>query len=230
MNGRYQRLRVKYQSERGAIIPLSSCRLRHSRDNERCARSGIDELETNPLYAASFFIRLVSATIDGRAHRRTLETQSKWIAKQAAAMHTPAQISLKRRVLNAGIWSLAGYGCNQVLRFGSNLLMTRLLVPEMFGVMAIASVVMTGLAMFSDLGLKPSVVQSRRGNDPNISEHCLGDPNSSRATSMVLSAHRQSADILANRIGMTPTSSVYADPSLPFVIAALVDHGRYRRF
>ena len=100
-------------------------------------------------------------------HRMSVERRSPTgLQNSAARMHTPAQISLKRRVLNAGIWSLAGYGCNQVLRFGSNLLMTRLLVPEMFGVMAIASVVMTGLAMFSDLGLKPSVVQSKRGNDP----------------------------------------------------------------
>ncbi len=81
-------------------------------------------------------------------------------------MRPPSQISLKQRVFNASIWSLAGYGCNQLLRFGSNLLMTRLLVPEMFGVMALAGVVITGLAMFSDLGFKPNVVQSKRGSDP----------------------------------------------------------------
>ena len=53
-----------------------------------------------------------------------------------------------------------------VIRFGSNLVMTRLLVPQMFGVMAIATVIMVGLAMFSDLGLRQSIVQSRRGSDP----------------------------------------------------------------
>ena len=53
-----------------------------------------------------------------------------------------------------------------MLRFGSNLLLTRLLVPKMFGVMAVAMLVIIGLAMFSDLGLKPSVVHSRRGNEP----------------------------------------------------------------
>ena len=83
-----------------------------------------------------------------------------------APMHPQGKMSLKQRALNAGFWSLAGYGFNQALRFGSNLLMTRLLVPEMFGVMTIAYVVMTGLAMFSDLGLRPSVVQSKRGSDP----------------------------------------------------------------
>src|SRR5262245_49230326 len=83
-----------------------------------------------------------------------------------APMASPDRISLKQRVLNAGLWSLSGYGLSQAIRFGSNLLMTRLLVPEMFGVMAIATLVMVGLAMFSDVGLKPSVIQSKRGNDP----------------------------------------------------------------
>ena len=69
-------------------------------------------------------------------------------------------------MLAAGAWSLAGYAVSQVIRFGSNLIMTRLLVPEMFGVMAIATIVMVGLAMFSDLGLRQSIVQSRRGDDP----------------------------------------------------------------
>jgi len=43
--------------------------------------------------------------------------------------------------------------------------MTRLLVPEMFGVMAIAMMVMYGLALFSDVGLRQSIVQSRRGGE-----------------------------------------------------------------
>ena len=138
-----------------------------------------------------------------------------------ARMHAPAQISLKQRALNAGVWSLAGYGCNQALRFGSNLLMTRLLVPEVFGVMAIAIVVMTGLAMFSDLGFKPSVVQSKRGNDPVFLN-----------TTWVIQILRGLllwffaliASLLlhvANQIGMIPQGSVYADPNLPMVIAVL---------
>src|SRR5947209_12532904 len=76
------------------------------------------------------------------------------------------QLPLRRRVLNAGTWVFAGYVLSQVIRFGSNLLLTRLLVPEMFGVMAIAMVVIIGLAMFSDLGLGQSVVRSVRGSEP----------------------------------------------------------------
>src|SRR5947209_5210020 len=78
----------------------------------------------------------------------------------------PCQIPLRRRVLNAGAWTFAGYGLSLAIRFGSSLLLTRLLVPEMFGVMAIAMVVLIGLALFSDLGLAQSVVRSERGSEP----------------------------------------------------------------
>ena len=99
--------------------------------------------------------------------------------------------------------------------------MTRLLVPEMFGVMAIAYVVMTGLAMFSDLGLKPSVVQSKRGSDP-VFLNTAWITQILRGLLLWLLALIASLLIyVANRIGMAPRGSVYTDSSLPFVIATL---------
>jgi O-antigen/teichoic acid export membrane protein len=55
---------------------------------------------------------------------------------------------------------------NQALRLGGNLILTRLLFPEAFGLMAIVSVVMYGVAMISDVGIGPSIVQKARGNEP----------------------------------------------------------------
>src|SRR5258708_13138289 len=79
-----------------------------------------------------------------------------------------ARIALRQRVMKAGVWSIAGYGINLAIRFGTNLLMTRVLAPEMFGVMAVASMIMVGLSMFSDIGLRQNVIQSSRGNDPSF--------------------------------------------------------------
>ncbi|MBC9882142.1 oligosaccharide flippase family protein [Bradyrhizobium sp. INPA01-394B] len=42
--------------------------------------------------------------------------------------------------------------------------MTRLLVPEAFGLMTLANVILIGLSMISDIGIKPSIVQNRRGH------------------------------------------------------------------
>jgi len=73
--------------------------------------------------------------------------------------------TLKQRAVRSGSWVIFSYLISQVLRLGSNLILTRLLIPEMFGVMAIVSVVMGGLAMFSDVGLLQNIVQSKRGEE-----------------------------------------------------------------
>jgi len=73
--------------------------------------------------------------------------------------------TLKNRAVRSGSWVIFGHVFSQCLRLGSNLILTRLLVPEMFGVMAIVAVIMAGLAMFSDVGLLQNIVQSKRGED-----------------------------------------------------------------
>jgi O-antigen/teichoic acid export membrane protein len=133
----------------------------------------------------------------------------------------PSSTSLKRRVLSAGAWSLGGYGLNYALRFGTNLLMTRLLVPEMFGTMAIATIVMTGLAMFSDLGLRQSIVQSKRGNDPAFLNTAWSIQIIRGGLLWFLALGISMLVAHANSRGLVPKDSVYADPNLPWVIAVL---------
>lgn len=55
-----------------------------------------------------------------------------------------------------------------LLRLASNLILTRLLYPEAFGIMALVAVVLTGLVMFSDVGLGAAIAQSPRGDDPDF--------------------------------------------------------------
>lgn len=75
--------------------------------------------------------------------------------------------SLKQRAVQSGGWVIFGHLFSQLIRFGSNLILTRLLVPDMFGVMAIVSVIIGGISMFSDVGLLQNIVQSKRGEDPD---------------------------------------------------------------
>jgi len=65
----------------------------------------------------------------------------------------------------AAVWTVLGFGTMQVLRFGSNLILARLLVPELFGLMALVNVFIMGLHMFSDVGIGPAIIQSKRGDD-----------------------------------------------------------------
>ena len=76
--------------------------------------------------------------------------------------------SLRLRALRAGAWAIVGYGANQVLRLGGNLLLTRLLFPEAFGLMALVQSVMVGLAMFLDVGVEASIIQNKRGHEESF--------------------------------------------------------------
>jgi O-antigen/teichoic acid export membrane protein len=78
------------------------------------------------------------------------------------------QSSLKRRAIQGSVWTIIGHGSNQVLRLVGNLILTRLLFPEAFGLMALVQTFMTGLEMFSDVGIYPSIIQNKRGDDPDF--------------------------------------------------------------
>jgi O-antigen/teichoic acid export membrane protein len=73
--------------------------------------------------------------------------------------------TLRQRVLKSGSWVLAGYGVSQLLRFGGNLILTRLLFPEAFGLMGIFYSIMFGVHMLTDVGISTSIIQKEHGND-----------------------------------------------------------------
>jgi len=129
--------------------------------------------------------------------------------------------SLKQRVFRAGGWNVAGAGLSQAIRFLSNLIMTRLLVPEAFGVMAIATMIMIGLIMFSDVGLRQNIVQSKRGNDVAFLNTAWVIQILRGVLLWCVALGVSLLLVLANRIGMVPAESVYAEPSLPYVITVL---------
>jgi O-antigen/teichoic acid export membrane protein len=133
----------------------------------------------------------------------------------------PTLPTLRGRVVRASAWTVVGYGLSTLLRLGSNLLMARLLMPEMFGVIAIASMVMYGLAMVSDIGLGPSIVQSKRGRDP-LFLNTAWTVQIRRGVLIWLAALAASLIIgQANRVGIVPAASVYANQQLPYIIAVL---------
>ena len=76
--------------------------------------------------------------------------------------------SEKKLAIKGAIWTIASYGSSQLIRFASNLILTRLLLPELFGLVGLAYVFITGINLFSDIGLGPSIVQNKRGDDPQF--------------------------------------------------------------
>lgn len=131
------------------------------------------------------------------------------------------RVSLKQRVLQAGAWRLAGFALNYTIRLGSSLVMTRLLVPEMFGVMTITMTVITGLALFLDTGVQPFIVQSRRGSDPAYLNTVWAIQIIRGLIISLLALCISLIVLAADHVGLMPKGSVYADPNLPYVIASV---------
>ena len=129
--------------------------------------------------------------------------------------------SLASRVVTAGSWAMAGFVFSQVFRLVSNLVMTRLLVPEMFGVMALAQVFLYIMTLISDIGIKPSIIRSERGEEPLFlnTAWTVGIFRGLVITCLVLAT---SFGIkFLNDIGVFSQGSAYTSPQLPLIIAVM---------
>ena len=76
--------------------------------------------------------------------------------------------SVSSKAIRGSLWTVAGFGGGQVLRLGANLILTRLLAPEAFGLMALINVFLVGLEMLSDLGVHAAIIHNKRGDDPEF--------------------------------------------------------------
>ena len=74
----------------------------------------------------------------------------------------------KKLAIKGAAWTIASYGSSQIIRFASNLILTRLLLPELFGLVGLAYVFIVGINLFSDIGLGASIIQNKRGDDPEF--------------------------------------------------------------
>lgn len=73
--------------------------------------------------------------------------------------------SLKGLAIKGASWTILGYGLSQTLRFASNLILTRLLTPDLFGLMTLINVIYVGLNLFSDFGINQNIIQNPRGEE-----------------------------------------------------------------
>jgi len=129
--------------------------------------------------------------------------------------------SLKGRALKGGAVALGGFGAAQSLRLISNLIMTRLLAPDAFGLMALVLSIEILIGMVSDLGLDASIVRSKKGDDPAF----LATARTMQLVRSLLIALVMIAAAFAllplAAAGVFPKESVYADPRLPLFMGVM---------
>lgn len=85
-------------------------------------------------------------------------------AEQTVIAPAAKKISLAR----SSLCTVGGYAAGQVIRLAGNIIVSRLVFPEAFGLMAIINVLIQGLMMFSDVGIEPALVQNKRGDEPRF--------------------------------------------------------------
>jgi O-antigen/teichoic acid export membrane protein len=116
-------------------------------------------------------------------------------------------------------WVFLASGLGHLLRLVSNLILTRLLVPEMFGLMSVATTASVIVAMLSDIGLRQAVIRSERGEDKAFLDTVW---TIQVAQGMVLwggTALIGLGLLLAQRWGLVQPQSTYGDPMLPALVA-----------
>ncbi|MHC8380279.1 oligosaccharide flippase family protein [Pseudomonas sp. LB3P14] len=128
-------------------------------------------------------------------------------------------LGLRKRAISAGAWNLGALVTSQAFRLGGNLIMARLLMPEMFGIMMIAITVSLVLHMLSDVGLRQNIIQSPRGDDP-VFLNTIWTVQIVRgfilfASTLLLAALAW----YAQTRNLWSTNSTYAAPELPLVLA-----------
>jgi O-antigen/teichoic acid export membrane protein len=129
--------------------------------------------------------------------------------------------SARKLVINSSIWVFGGQIGGQVLRLASNLIMTRLLVPEMFGVMAMANTVIVGLQLCSYFGIQHNIIQSSRGDERVFLDTAWVLQILRGMVIWLIALGFALALYLANEYGWLPVGSAYADNSLPLIITVL---------
>jgi O-antigen/teichoic acid export membrane protein len=113
------------------------------------------------------------------------------------------------KVVRGSAISLVAYAFGTVLRIGSNIVLASLLFPEAFALVALAAIVTNGLRMFTDIGIGPSIIRSRRATKDVFLN-----------TAWTLQVFRGWGLFLAACISAYPIAIFYETPDLLWVIPA----------
>ena len=71
--------------------------------------------------------------------------------------------TLDKKIKKGTLWVVFFFIAGQIVRLAGNLVATRLLTPDMFGLMAVIFVFIQGLTMFSDMGIWAFIVRHKNG-------------------------------------------------------------------
>jgi O-antigen/teichoic acid export membrane protein len=140
---------------------------------------------------------------------------------QASPAMSPVSQPLKRRILSASAWTMGGYGTALVLRLLGNLVIARLLSPEVFGIMAVATSIQLVIALTGDIGLRQAVIRSPSIQNPRFLNTAWTVQILRGLTIWIFCVVAASGLYALDRAGAIAANSVYGNRTLPPLIAVI---------
>jgi O-antigen/teichoic acid export membrane protein len=110
-------------------------------------------------------------------------------------------------LLRGTVWTVGAYGVSTLMRFATNVVLARLLAPEIFGTMLIVYSLRTGIELLSDIGIGQNLIQSKNAEDPDFYN-----------TAWSLQLIRSFVLWLAFSAAAIPMAHFYQSPILIFVV------------
>jgi O-antigen/teichoic acid export membrane protein len=125
-----------------------------------------------------------------------------------ASLPKPVLASLRIRALRGSAWTIGDYVVGRGLSLASNVLLSWMLMPlDAFGLMATVSVFLMGLQMFSDIGIGPNIIFSKRGDRPEFLN-----------TAWTIQVVRGVALFIASCLIAWPVALLYEEPRLIYLL------------
>ena len=127
--------------------------------------------------------------------------------------------SLRLRVQHGSFLTMGGFGAGQVLRLISNLILTRLVAPEAFGLMAVAVSINIWAIMLTDIGIGSSVIRSKNSDDPDFLCTAWTMKILRNALVWLLILLAAAGVYWLTKLETFQPDTIYANPLLPWVMA-----------
>jgi O-antigen/teichoic acid export membrane protein len=110
-------------------------------------------------------------------------------------------------LLRGTLWTVGAFGLGTVLRVVTNVVLARLLAPELFGIMLIVNSLRTGIELISDVGIGQNIIYHKDANEPDYYN-----------TAWTLQAIRGVILWLVSLAIAVPVARFYQSPILVFII------------
>jgi O-antigen/teichoic acid export membrane protein len=129
--------------------------------------------------------------------------------------------NFRNAVSRAALLTVGHHFVNLAIRMSGNLILTRVLMPEAFGLMLVATAIWMGLVLLSDCGFRQVLVRSPNATQPDFLNTVWTLQLIQGAVITALLLLIAAGVAWARDLGLFPAASTLAMPELPWILAGL---------